>query len=214
MGKVVVKVPTDIVRNDGIYLNNDEFLLYVRLCYLYFKNYSDEHIVLNHKKLMRACLINDNRTFKKRLSGLYKLNLIKNEICSLPTKGNLTIEFNGENYERINKHFTLMNSLVFTYVLTDRIDADAFRQLFYYKSHINLSDKNRDRSFCFVGYETIRERLKIGSMKIKYANEQLKDAKLIKIVKHKLKDADEYDENDELIIGRYNNHYIVDKCMF
>lgn len=155
----------------------------------------------------------DTRTLKKKLQGLHKQGLVLNKVDKLPTKGELFILFNEKIYDD-NEHFTLMNAKVFTYFQTETIDEYAFRQLFYYKSHINKDDKVRDRSFCFVGYETLIERLKISKTKVKDANDQLIRAKLIKVKKHELKADHEYDEDDELIRGRYNNHYIVNNDLF
>jgi hypothetical protein len=68
--------------------------------------------------------------------------------------------------------------------------------------------------YCFVGIETLKHRLKMGGHTIKLANDELVNNKLIKIEKHKLTNTDTYNEDDELIFDRYNNHYIVSKEMF
>lgn len=206
--KLYVKVPSGIVRNEDKYLSNDEFLMYSRLCFLYFRNYQNKEIDLDHKKLMQFLKISDTRTFKNRLKNLYKMGLIENEIIKLPTKGNLIIIFNEKVYEE-DKHFTLMSTELFSYWKNEQINEYAFRQVFYYKSHINLNDKERDRSFCFIGYDTLVKRLKISKSKVKEANEQLRKSKLIKIKKQVLETTHEYDENDELVFDRYNNHYYV-----
>lgn len=211
--KLFVKIPTGIVRNEEKYLSNDEFVMYARLCFLYFRNYNNKEIELDHKKLMRFLNISDTRTFKSRLKKLYKLGLIENEIAKLPTKGNLTIIFNEKVYEE-DEHFTMMNADIFNHWQHDQIDEYAFRQVFYYKSHINKDDKERDRSYCFVGYETLVKRLKISKTKVNEANEQLKKAKLLKVVAHKLENTDTYDENDELVFTKYNNHYYVHNSLF
>lgn len=211
--KLHVKVPSGIVRNEKDYLSNVEFVMYVRLCFLYFRNYQNKEIKLDHKKFMLFLKILDTRTFKSRLKKFYKLRLIENEITKLPTKGTLTIVFNEEVYEE-DEHFTMVNADIFNYWRNDQIDEYAFRQVFYYKSHINKEDKEHDRSFCFVGYETLVKRLKVSKTKLQEANEQLVDAKLIKIVKHKLEPTYEYDESDELVYDRFNNHYYVHNSMF
>jgi predicted transcriptional regulator len=210
--KLYVKVPTYIVRNEEFYLSNDEFILYARLCFLYFRNYQEKEIELDHKKLKNFLNINDTRTFKNRLKRLHTLGLIENEITKLPTKGTLKIIFNEKVYEE-DKPFTLMSTELFTYYRNEQINEYAFRQVFYFKSHINMNDKEQDRSFCFVGFETLAERLKVSNTKINEANEQLKKAKLIKIKKHVLEENGEYNENDELVFTRYNNHYYVHSSM-
>ncbi|WGG47663.1 hypothetical protein [Rossellomorea sp. DA94] len=221
--KLFVKVPTSIVRNEDIYISNDEFILYARLCFLHFRNYGREEMQVDHKKLMSFCLINDTRTFKKRLKALYEAKLILNEVNKLPTKGALPIEMNTD-YFKEGVMFTKLAAEIFSYFnngQTDtqsdsRIDEYAFRQIFYYKSHINtkMKDKKVDRSFCFVGYETLVERLRVSRTKIKEANEQLKKLKLVKVVKYQLGHDDQFNENDELVFDRYNNHYYVANSLF
>jgi hypothetical protein len=212
--KLYVKVPSHIVRNEEKFLSNDEFLMYARLCFLYFRNFkeSKKEIEVDHKKLKHFLKINDTRTLKNRLKRFYKLGLIENEIKTLPIKGTLTIIFNEKVYEE-DKHFTLISADLFNYYTNGQIDEYAFRQIFYYKSHINLDDKEKDRKYCFVGFETLSKRLKVSNSKIIEANEQLTKAKLIKIKKHVLEENGEYNELDELVFTRYNNHYFVHSSM-
>lgn len=206
--KLYIKVPSRIVRNEDIYLSNDEFLMYSRLCFLYFRNYGEREIELDHKKLMQFLKISDTRTFKSRLNKLFNLGLVEERITKLPTKGNLMITFNDEVFED-NTPFTMISTELFTYWKNDQIDEYAFRQVFYYKSHINMKDNEKDRTYCFVGYETLAKRLKISKTKVEDANEQLKKVKLIKVKKHQLEETGVYDQNDELVFNRYNNHYYV-----
>jgi len=213
LSKLYVKVPSDIIRNENIHLKNDEFLIYARICFLYFRNYQNKNIELDHKKLMQFVKISDTRTFKGKLVRLYELELIENKVDKLPTKGSLVIVLNDKLYEE-DKHFTIINANVFTYIKNGSINYYAFRQLLYYKSHINKDDKERDRSFCFVAYQTLSERLKIGKTKIKEANDQLVKCKLLKITKHKLKTNHEYDDEDELLFDRFNNHYHLHNTLF
>lgn len=207
--KLYIKIPTKIVRNeDNIFLSNDNFILYARLSFLYFRNYGDKIIELDHRKLMRFCKMNDARTFRKRLANLYAAGLIENEISKLPTKGVLQIIFNETMYNEAES-FTLISAELFNYYELDKIDQYAFRQIMYYKSHINMKDKGRDRAFCFVGYDTLAKRLKITKRKVQDANEQLQENKLIRIKKSKLETDYAYNEDDELIFERFNNHYYV-----
>lgn len=205
-----VRVPTNVVRNTNVQIGNGEFQLYVRLCYLYFKNYGNEEITVDHKKLMKNLAISDTRTLKKRFNNLFKSKLIKNSVEKLPRKGRITIEFNSHMLS--SEHFTQMNLKIFEYI--DKIDEHAFRLLFYYKSHINKDDKERDRSFCYVGFDTLSNNLKISSKTISNANEILKKEKLIKVEKHNLGTDYQYGEDNELIYDRYNNHYRVNNEMF
>jgi hypothetical protein len=203
-----IQVPTHIVRNEGLFISNEEFLLYVRLCLLFFKNYRNEEIKVDHKKLMGKLLIGDSRTLKVRLNQLHKHNLIHNKIDNLPRKGEMVILFN-ERMLKEGEHFTMMNADIFNHV--GEISPHAFRLVFYYKSHINLK---QNKNYCFVGVETLKHRLKMGGHTIKLANDELVENKLIRIDKHKLHNTDSYNDADELIFDRYNNHYIVNEKMF
>lgn len=204
-----IQVPSHVIRNEDIYIDNGSFLLYSRLCFLYFRNYKNEEIKIDHHKLMRNLHINDTRTLKKRVENLYKANLIQNKIDVLPRKGEITILFNSKILKE-SKHFTMMNANLFDYM--EQLNEHAIRLVFYYKSHINL--KNDDVNYCYVGIETIKIKLKIGSDTINQANEILTKNKLIKIVKHKLNTSYQYNENDELIYDRFNNHYYIDEKLF
>lgn len=205
-----VRVPTNIVRNTDLQLGNGEFQLYVRLCHLHFKNYGNELITVDHKKLMKNIMISDTRTLKKRLNNLHTSKLIKNKIDKLPRNGQIVVEFNSDMLN--SSHFTQMSLKVFDYI--NKIDEHAFRLLFYYKSHINKDDKEKDRSFCFVGYDTLAKNLKMSKKTIANANEILKEEKLIKVEKYKLGTDYQYNEDDELVYDRYNNHYRVNNELF
>lgn len=206
-----IKIPSHIVRNEKFYLSNSEFLLYAKLCFLYFRNYYNNDIELKHKDLMLSLKMTDTRTLKKYLNNLYRNKLIHNEIKTFPKRGNLIIQFNGEVYDN-DEHFTIISAKLFTYYENDQINEYAFRQAVYYKSHINPKEVNRN--FCFVGYSRLSEVLKISRSKIKEANEQLRKNKLIKIVSHKLEPTYEYDEKDDMTYDRYNNHYYVSKSLY
>lgn len=207
--KQFVKIPTKVVRNEEFYLSNGDFLLYSRLCYLYFRNYHNEEIKVDHKRLMCNSGIFDRRTFKKRLNSLYNNKLIRNNVEHLPRRSEIVIQFNGDMFNE-GEYFTMMNSDVFQYELNEH----AFRLLFYYKSHINMNDKDKDKSFCYVGYETLVERLKVSNTTIKNANNDLAEGNWIKIEKHKLGHDYTYNDNDELIYERYNNHYKLNSILF
>lgn len=197
--KIYVQVPTSVVRNEGVFIDNGSFMLYVRLCYLYFRNYKNEEISFLHKVMMQKLFIKDSRTFKKRLNVLFENNLIKNKIEQLPRTKPVTVILNKEILTE--KTFTQVNVNIFNYL--DQIDEHAFRLLFYYKSHINLDVLDRD--FCFVSFRTLQEQLKMGSTTISRANKQLQEKNLIKIERHELET--DYSEDDELMFNRWNNHY-------
>ncbi|MBD1379179.1 hypothetical protein [Metabacillus arenae] len=207
--KLYIKIPTYIIRNEDFFIGNDEFLLYARLSFLYFRNYKNPEIKVDHKKLMINISITDTRTLKKRLNVLYDLKLIENKIDKLPRRGEVTILINKKIIDD-SKNFTMMNAGIFN--MMESLDEDCIRLLFYYKSHITKKDTHKQ--YCFVGYETLRTRLKIGNETIRDANDILKKLKLIKIEKHELKHDFEYGEDDELIFNKFNNHYIVNRELF
>ncbi|MCY8085136.1 hypothetical protein MOC02_18145 [Bacillus inaquosorum] len=206
MKNLFVKVPSSVIRNEKFYISNQEFSLYANLCYKHFRNGNKEEIVLDHKKLMNELKINDTRTLKKRFNALHKYGLINNKIDKLPTKGYLSIFFNSEAKNEGN--FCKMNPSIFTYFKNEQIDENGVRLAFYYKSHINPNDKRRI-DYCYVSFEVLKSRLKMGNTTIIEANKSLKKAKLLKIVKHKLEDTGSYDENDALIFDKWNNHYHI-----
>lgn len=132
-----VQIPTYIVRNDDISISNGDFMLYARLCLLHFKNYSNDEIKVDHKKLMDNLNISDTRTLKRRLESLFNLGLILNRPATMPRKGKTVILFNS-NVKSKGNNFTMINAEIFNYI--DVINEHAFRLLFYYKSHINKND--------------------------------------------------------------------------
>ncbi|WP_019242193.1 MULTISPECIES: hypothetical protein [Bacillus] len=209
-----IKVPTNVVRNDGYELKNGAFVLYVNLVWNYFINKSTNksELILDHKSIMLNCKISDTRTFKRRLNELYNADLIKNEITRVPPRGTIVIHFNEEKYlKECEKNFTKVGRSILTYYKNGQIDDYSLRQIFYYMSHINRKTGN---DYCFVSFETLSDRLMVSKDKISEANEMLEKAKLIKIKKHKLAPTSEYDEFDALVYDRYQNHYYVDKSMF
>lgn len=203
--KLYLKVPTSIVRNDDFHITSDEFILYSLLCYFYFRKYREKEIVLNLRYVKEFFGIKDNRVLKNRLNKLNDYKLIENRICTLPRKNELTIVLNNNLY---NSHdvFTLISTELFDLFKEGKINTHAFRLLMYYKSHINLHNNN---CYCFVGYETLVTKLKASKSTIFEANSQLKKERLIKVSKHKLEPAYEYNDLDKLIYTRYNNHYYV-----
>jgi hypothetical protein len=215
--KGFVKVPTEIVRNENVKLSSGDFSLYVRLSHLYFKNYQNPEMKVDHKKLMWNTGISDTRTLKKRLKSLYENKLILNKIDKLPRRGEVNLLFNNKVIAD-SKMFTMLNLSVFNYI--QDINDHAFRLLFYYKSYINtkLTDyegEKKVKDYCYVGVETIKHHLKIGSDTLTEANKILVKNKLIKIKRNHLKTEYNYnDETNELIYDRYHNHYYINKNLF
>lgn len=205
--KGFIKISTRVVRNEGLYIDNESFHLYVTLCRLYFLNNQNSELDINHKEVMRNLRISKNETFKKYINGLFKAGLIFDEVNNLPRRSTLPVRLNPEFLN--DKPFTQLSLNIFNAYNELGISVDSFRLVFYYKSHINLHEHGRDRSFCFVGIRTLTDRLKIGNEKVIAANNDLKKKKIIKIEKHLLKHDHEYDEYDQMINSRFNNHYKI-----
>lgn len=194
-----LKVPKHIIRNDKFYITNHEFHLYAYLCYMHFRNFNEEEMEVDHLKLKNLLKISDARTLKKRLNTLHKHNLIRNKIEKLPTKGTMKIIFNGD--VKKDQMFCKMNPIIFTYFKNDQIDSNGIRLAFYYKSFLH-------EGYCTVGFETLQQRLKMGSTTISNANNSLKKAKLVKIKSHKLETYG-YNQKDALVIDSWSNHYQI-----
>ena len=68
--KTYLKVPTSVIRNDDFSITADEFLLYARLCFLYFRSYKSKEFTVDTYKHRAYLKIADNRTLKNRLNKL------------------------------------------------------------------------------------------------------------------------------------------------
>lgn len=203
--KEFIKVPSNVVRNEGVDIDSGTFVMYVKLCELYFKQKSVE-VAFNHKWLGDSTGVKDTRTLRKRLKSLYENGIIKTEVKRLPSYGLMSIELNGELFEK-GESFTMLNASVSD--LIGKIHETSIRLLFFYKSHINVTDK--DRLYCFAGREHITGKLHIGNTTLTECNKELEKSGLLKVVRHNLETNYEYGEDDELLYARYQNHYFVNK---
>lgn len=198
--KPTLHITNEIIQNNGYSLNSFEFYAYARLMYLYFRNYKNKRLQVNHKKYMLNIGITDTRTLKKLFATLFENKLIENEIMVLPKRNPVEIIIN-EDVIKV-KSFTILPASILNW--SDRINHTEFRLLFYYKSYIN-----NDSDFCFAGYETICKDLRIGRETLTNCNEHLKKLKLLTVKKHKLESTNEYNRDDELVYNKYNNHYKI-----
>ncbi|MEM4994933.1 hypothetical protein WKH56_20425 [Priestia sp. SB1] len=202
---IKVQIPDEIIRNVECKLTACDFAIYSILKYHNFRQYGEcEFKSLDHQKLKHKLYISDNRTFKKSLSSLHKQGFIINEIRRLPTKGGIDIIFNPVPIE--SKKFTQLPATIFNKI--EHIGWTGFRLLYYYESYINRTEEP-SKHYCFAGQETISKHLGIDTDTIKKYNDILVKHKLLKIVKHKLECTYEYDDLDNLIYTKYNNHYFV-----
>lgn len=203
--KEFIKVPTNVVRNEGVDIDSGTFVVYVKLCALYFKQKSKE-VEFNHKWLADKVGVKDTRTLRKRLKNLYENDIIKTDVKRLPSYGLMSIEMNEELFEK-GESFTMLDSDVSN--LIGKVHETSIRLLFFYKSHINVTDK--DRLYCFAGREHITDKLHIGNTTLTNCNKELEKRGLLKVVRHNLETTYEYGEEDELLYARYQNHYFVNK---
>jgi len=146
--------------------------------------------------------IKSNTTLKSMLKSLYDNSLINTEITQLNRHDNLIIELNDKYI--MKKPFTLMH--INLYYMVNKIGCDGIRLMYYYESRIN---RNKDsHQFCFTGVRRISAETKVNKNKINDVNRNLKKSKILKIECHGLENTYEYDEFDQEIKSRYNNHYV------
>lgn len=201
-----IKVPSSIVRNESVDIDSGTFVMYVKLCQLYFRGFKDKEIVFNHRELMEELAIKDTRTLRKRMKAMYKAGLIEDELIKLPRGvGNTMITLNEETYDA--EYFTTLSMNVMDSF--GKLSDTAMRLLFYYKSYINPNVEKK--KYCFAGREHITDTLHIGNTTFTECNKELEKSGLLKIVRHPLTHNFEYNEDDEIQFGRYQNHYFVNE---
>lgn len=204
--KEFIKVPSNVVRNEGVDIDSGTFVMYVKLCQLYFRGHKDKEVIFNHRELMNDLGIKDTRTLRKRIKAMYRAGLIENEVEKYPRSiGHVSIMFNEDSYNA--EFFTTLNMSVMDSF--GEISDTAMRLLFYYKSYINPNIEKR--KYCFAGREHITDKLHIGNTTFTECNKELEKSGLLKIVRHPLTHNFEYNEKDELQFGRYQNHYFVNE---
>ncbi len=159
---------------------------------------------LDHNRLKHKLYISDNRTLKRTFEVLHKNQILLEYINRLPTKGKLNITFDPAAIT--SKKFTQLPVTVFNKI--EHIGVIGLRLLFYYESFINRKDA-QERQYVFPAIETTSKTLGIDKETVVKYNEILRKNKLIKIEKHKLENSGEYDELDNILFTKYNNHYFV-----
>jgi predicted transcriptional regulator len=203
--KIQLQIPDEIIRNYCVDFNHYDFGVYALLRYAHFRNPNKDKdkLEINHKFMMNKLFINDSRTLKKSLNKLYKYGFIEEEIKRLPRNGILKLEFNHSPFK--TKSFTQLPTSLINKI--EQIGLIGYRLIYYYESYINRKDVI-SKQFCFVGQDTISSELNINKETIKKYNDILKKSKLVTIKKHKL-EFDGYDDLDNIVFNKYNNHYYV-----
>ena len=203
--KIYLQIPDEIIRNQCVDFNHYDFGVYAMLRYAHFRNPNKDKDTLevDHKFMMNKLFINDSRTLKKPLNKLYKYGFIEEEIKRLPRNGILKLKFNPSPFK--TKSFTQLPTNLINKI--EQIGLIGYRLIYYYESYINRKDVI-SKQFCFVGQDTISSELNINKETIKKYNDILKKSKLVTIKKHKL-EFDGYDDLDNIVFNKYNNHYYV-----
>lgn len=202
--KLLVQVPDEIIKNIHCKMDSNTFATYVYLKFLYFRNYNNSEMEIDHNKFKHKLYIADNRTLKKSLTILHKNQIMLEYINKLPTKGTLKFTFEPTPFN--SKKFTQLPVTIINKI--EHIGTIGLRLLFYYESFINRKG-SISKQFAFPSIETISKDLGLNKETITTYNRILKKNKLIKIVKHKLEWDGEYDNLDNPLFTKYNNHYYV-----
>ncbi|MGG3920419.1 hypothetical protein ABEV41_00465 [Geobacillus thermodenitrificans] len=203
--KLQIQIPDEIIRNYCVDFNHYDFGVYAMLKYAHFRNPKQDKgkLEVDHKFIMNKLFINDSRTLKKSLNKLYKYGFIDSEVKRLPRNGALKLEFNPVPFK--TKTFTQLPANLINKI--EHIGLIGYRLVYYYESYINRKDVI-SKQFCFVGQDTISDELNINKETIKKYNDILKKNKLITIKRHQL-EFDGYDDLDNVVFTKYNNHYYV-----
>ncbi|MFO1442833.1 hypothetical protein KDN24_06345 [Bacillus sp. Bva_UNVM-123] len=202
--KLIIQIPDEIIRNEYFKMDSNTFAVYAYLKFLHFRNYNNSEMKIDHNKFKHKLLISDNRTFKKCLSNLHKNQIILECVTKFPTKGSLSFTFDPIPFEV--KTFTQLPATVLNRM--EHIGTIGLRLLFYYESFINRKDDVMSQ-FAFPSIETTSKTLGLSKDTIIDYNELLKRNKLIKIRRQKLECNGEYDNLDNPLFTKYNNHYYV-----
>jgi hypothetical protein len=202
--KSKIQLPTAIVRNEGFNLNALDFVVVAILKYFFYKNNEDARLVIDHKVIMNKLGIRDTRTLKTVFSSLYQNKIILNEVKKLPNRGLIELSLNIEIFKQQEGHFTQLPTRLLDYITI--LTYTGYRLLYYYQSFINL--KTINRHYAFPGFEKICKDLRITDKTLDKYNKHLVKHKMLKIIKHELKEFG-YNDDGKLLFHKYQNHYYV-----
>jgi hypothetical protein len=202
--KLIIQIPDEIIRNVSFKIDAHTFAVYAYLKFLHFRNYKNNEIEIDHNKFKHKLYIADNRTLKRCLTALHKQQIILEYISKFPTKGALKLTFEPNAVK--TETFTQLPATIFNKI--EHIGVIGLRLLFYYESFINRKG-DTGKQFAFPAVETTSKALGINKETILIYNDILKKNKLLKVVKHKLEWHGDYDNLDQPLFTKYNNHYYV-----
>lgn len=195
-----IQIPHKVIRNPNI--NCTEFVMLMQLKYSSYTNGNVNEFDVDLQKLKCAINIGDTRTIKKCLHTLYQNKYIVEEV-KIINKHPLHVILDMEKLNE--KPFAQLSAKLLDCI--DQIDYIGVRLLYYYESYIVRSDVRKQ--YCYPSIETIVRNTGISKNTVTRYNELLVKSKLLKIEKHKLGTEYSYNDNDDLIFDRYNNHYYV-----
>ncbi|MGD6876805.1 hypothetical protein [Bacillus infantis] len=203
-----IQVPTELIRNPKI--SHDTFYVYLKLIQHYYVRKAKEVVLdIDHKKFMFYSNIKSNQTFKKCINQLKEYGLVNTELDSLPKRGLIKIELNGDMLTS-NKGFKFaqLPYYLMDKCILDTIGYEGIRLLYYLKSYINRYDQ-----FCFCSRDTIAADIGSNPKTIDKYLLKLKKNKFIKIVKHQIEAIGEFIPNEfgneKEGFSKYNNHYYI-----
>lgn len=200
--KSVIQISNSIVRDRNI--SNIEFLILLRLKYLIFENNGSGELHVDITKLRIKLGIADNRTLKRYLNSLQLKGYIYNQV-KIERSAPSLVSLNLEMFTTPENQFTQLPLALLSRINT--IGHTGIRLLYYFESYINR--KIVQNQFCFAAVITICKNTGMGKTTVKESVDILKKEKLLEVILHELKHDDQYNEKDELLYNKYNNHYYV-----
>jgi hypothetical protein len=189
-----------VVRDPNLNPSDFSTLLYLKLLSFYNSAMSFE---VDPKKLSLKLKMDDIRTLKKCIESLISNGYLL-EGVEFKRKSPISIRLSNEKLHQ-NPPFTQLPATVFEFIET--INYFGVRLLYYYESYINRNGIHKQ--YCYPSIETIVKETGITKNTVTKYNDILVKNKLLKIEKHKLGTEYKYDEQDNLIFDRFNNHYYV-----
>lgn len=201
--KSKIQLPNNLVRSPEV--SAIEFVILLRLKYLAsFRNNNNYTLEVDMSKFKLNVGINDNRTLKKYFKQLYEKGYLVDKVV-LSRKGLTTVNVNGKKLNSKDEYTQLPTPLN---ERVGEIGHIGIRLLYFYESYINRY-LSTTKQFCFTSIHTICKETGLNRGTVQSYNEMLRKKKLLHYDKHKLETSYQYDDNDELIFTKYNNHYFV-----
>lgn len=197
----------DTVRNPNITSNDFVLILYIQYMVWQRKSYSFD--ILSDECKMWTSL--SDKTLNKSFTNLHRENyLLKKVEKRLPNKP-IELQVNKNRFDikdrRDGEFFTQLPIRIMYALKEMRVTPKQVRLLYYIQSYIVFNSAN---NFCFVGLERMEKEVKMSRPTLIKTIKELTEMKLITVTKHNVGTSYQYNENDELIYTKFNNHYTVE----